>query len=233
MNCQSDKKGKRVKKRVLLALLLIVASLPFAAVLSTLAVNAAMLINANGRYQVSDGAQYDCILILGAGVRDNGTPSDMLWDRLETGLAMYEKGVSDVIIVSGDHGREEYDEVNTMKNWLMERGVPDDAIFMDHAGFCTYDSLVRAKEIFCCDSVCIVTQKYHLSRALYIADGTGLEAVGADAAIRSYWGEGKRQVREYAARCKDFLSVMLNAPVTYLGDTVSVFENSGSVTNDK
>lgn len=234
---KTENKGKR--KKLLTALIAVAAPIMLAitlaavAVLGSLLINAAVLINASGRYSPSEGEKYDCILILGAGLRADGSPSDMLADRLDVGADMYFDGYSDVIIVSGDHGRNEYDEVNTMKSYLISLGVPSEDIFMDHAGFSTFDSIVRAKEIFCCDSALIVTQKYHLSRALFIADAKGLDATGADAATRRYYGELKRQVREYLARCKDTAFVMLGAEPEYLGETISVFENDGNITNDK
>ena len=85
----------------------------------------------------------DAIIILGTFVSDDGTPSPRLEDRLLTGLELYQEGKAPKIIVSGDHGRVDYDEVNGMKNYLMERGVPDSDIFMDHAGFSTYESMYR------------------------------------------------------------------------------------------
>ena len=132
----------------------------------------------------------DCILVLGCGVRLDGTPSLMLTDRLETGIALYRAGTAEKLLMSGDHGTEDYDEVNTMKNIAKENGVPSADIFMDHAGFSTYDSVYRAKEIFCAKKVIIVSQKYHLPRALYVAEKLGLDAYGVAAADVSYRGQG-------------------------------------------
>ena len=97
----------------------------------------------------------DCILVLGCGVRPDGTPSLMLTDRLETGIALYRAGAAGKLLMSGDHGTKDYDEVKTMKNIAKENGVPSKDIFMDHAGFSTYDSVYRAKEIFCVKKVII------------------------------------------------------------------------------
>ena len=119
----------------------------------------------------------DCILVLGCGVRPDGTPSLMLTDRLETGIALYQAGAAEKLLMSGDHGTEDYDEVNTMKRIAKENGVPSADIFMDHAGFSTYDSVYRAKEIFCAKKVIIVSQRYHLPRALYVAEKLGLESI--------------------------------------------------------
>lgn len=117
----------------------------------------------------------DCIIILGAGVRGN-KPSPMLEDRLLQGIELYKKGVAKKIIMSGDHGSKDYDEVNVMKNFAIEHGVPSEDIFMDHAGFSSYESIYRAKEIFGVEKAIIVTQKYHLYRSLYIAQKFGIEA---------------------------------------------------------
>ena len=106
----------------------------------------------------------DCIIILGAGIWGD-KPSPMLEDRLLEGINLYQNGVSDKILMSGDHGRDEYDEVNIMKDYAIEKGIPSESIFMDHAGFSTYESIYRAKEIFQAKKVVIVTQRYHLYRA--------------------------------------------------------------------
>ena len=110
----------------------------------------------------------DCILVLGAGVREDGTPSLMLRDRLLTAIELYENGGAPKLLMSGDHGRVDYNEVECMKNFAVEHGVPEDDIFLDHAGFCTYDSVVRAKEVFGAEKIIVVTQKYHIYRAIYI-----------------------------------------------------------------
>lgn len=102
----------------------------------------------------------------------------MLEDRLKQGIKLYELGASDRLLMSGDHGRKEYDEVNVMKKFAIDAGVPSEHIFMDHAGFSTYESLYRARDIFQADRIIIVTQKYHLYRAMYIAEKLGLEAYG-------------------------------------------------------
>lgn len=174
----------------------------------------------------------DCILVLGAGVRPDGTPSHMLTDRLLTGISLYEAGVSPKLLMSGDHGTVEYDEVNCMKDFATEKGVPSADVFMDHAGFSTYDSLARAKEVFGAKKVVIVTQKYHLYRALYIAQSLGLEAVGVSADLRTYSGQIIRDFREILARTKDFAYTVIKPNPVYLGDPISL-NGSGDVTNDK
>jgi SanA protein len=200
---------------------------------------AVVIINGYVRYSVEDRIftleeigdfEPDCILVLGAGVWGD-RPSPMLEDRLLTGIAFYEKGLSDRLLVSGDHGKDHYDEVNVMKRYAVERGVPSSHIFMDHAGFSTYDSLYRAREVFLVKKVAIVTQKYHLYRALYIAKGLGLEAVGVSSDLRPYAGQEFRDLREILARVKDFLYVILKPLPTQLGEPVPVW-GDGDLTND-
>lgn len=173
----------------------------------------------------------DCIIILGAGIWGD-KPSPMLEDRLLQGIELYDNNVSTKIIMSGDHGREEYDEVNIMKEFAIEKGVPSENIFMDHAGFSTYESIYRAKEIFEADKIVIVTQKYHLYRALHIANSLGIEAYGVGADPRQYVGAMYREMREILARNKDFVKCLFKPEPTYLGETIPVSGN-GNATNDK
>ena len=178
-----------------------------------------------------DRDNIDCILILGAGIRENN-PSPMLEDRLITGIDLYNNNISNKIIVSGDHGRESYDEVNVMKNYLIEKEIPSENIFMDHAGFSTYESIYRAKEIFKAKKIIIVTQKYHLYRALYIAKKLDIEAYGIEADKRTYMFQTKRDIREVIARTKDFIMTIFKPKPTYLGEEIPVSGN-GNITNDK
>ena len=185
------------------------------------------IIKENDYTELSD---VDCIIILGAGIWGD-KPSPMLEDRLLEGIKLYQNSVSDKIIMSGDHGRKEYDEVNIMKNYAIEKGIPSENIFMDHAGFSTYESIYRAKDIFEAKKVVIVTQEYHLYRALYIANQLGLEAYGVGADPRQYVGATFREIREILARDKDFIKCIFKPEPTYLGDTIPVSEN-GDITND-
>lgn len=173
----------------------------------------------------------DCILVLGAGIWGN-KPSPMLEDRLVQAISLYKNNVSAKIIMSGDHGREEYDEVNIMKDFAIKQGIPSENIFMDHAGFSSYESIYRAKEIFKAKKVVIVTQEYHLYRSLYIANELGIEAYGVGADPRSYTGAIYREIREILARNKDFAKCIFRPKPTYLGNVIPVSGN-GDVTNDK
>ena len=173
----------------------------------------------------------DCIIILGCQVKDDGSLSHMLRDRLMRGLEVYEAGAAPKLLMSGDHGREEYDEVGAMKNYAIENGVSSENIFMDHAGFSTYESVYRAKEIFQADKVIIVTQEYHLYRALYIAEQLGVEAYGVSADLNRYAGQSMRDFREVLARCKDWVMCIFKPEPTYLGEAIPVSGN-GDITND-
>ena len=173
----------------------------------------------------------DCIIVLGAGIWGE-KPSPMLEDRLLEAIKLYKNNVTSKIIMSGDHGTKDYDEVNVMKEFAIDQGVPSENIFMDHAGFSTYESLYRAKEIFQAKKVIIVTQKYHLYRALYIANKLEIEAYGVGADPRKYVGATYREFREILARNKDFVKCIFKPEPKYLGDSIPVSGN-GDITNDK
>ena len=173
---------------------------------------------------------FDCILVLGAGIRNN-RPSPMLEDRLKTAIELYNKGLAPKILVSGDHQNYDYDEVNIMKNYLKENGIPSSDIFMDHAGISTYDSVYRTKKIFKANKVIIVTQKYHLYRSLYIAKSLNVTSIGVSASKREYYGQTKRDIREIAARIKDFFKCIIRPEPTYLGESISI-KGNGDKTND-
>ena len=156
--------------------------------------------------QLSD---VDYILVLGASVRGK-EPSPMLRDRLDTGIELYDSGVSDTLLMSGDGSSEYYNEVNTMKLYSMDAGVPEEQIELDPLGLCTYDSICRVIQEYNADKIVIVTQKYHMYRALFIADKLGVEAYGVNSDPRSYSEQSSREIREIAARCKDFLMILFD-----------------------
>lgn len=216
-------------------MILIIVLLGFLACLILAAVNIIMIKTVEGRILTPElAAEYDadCILVLGAGVYSDGSPSPMLQDRLEGGIELYRSGAAPKLLMSGDHSREDYDEVNSMKGYAMDKGVPDQDIFMDHAGFSTYDSLYRARDVFQARKIVIVTQKYHLYRALYIAKSLGLEAVGVNSDPRAYVGQLYREGRECLARAKDFIQCIRLPEPTFLGDAIPV-SGDGRATNDK
>ncbi len=217
---QAIRKGCKIIFLSLIVFILVISSINVYVYLST-------------RQQVNSHEDFeaDCILILGAGVRNN-QPSPMLNDRLLQGIELYKQKKAPKIIMSGDHGKDSYDEVNVMKRFAIEQDVPSSDIFMDHAGFSTYESIYRAKEIFQAKKIIIVTQEYHLYRALYIADRLGLDAYGVLADTKQYSGQVYRNVREILARVKDFCYTIFQPKPTYLGETIPVSGN-GDLTNDK
>lgn len=179
---------------------------------------------------VSNIEGVDCILILGAGIWGD-KPSPMLEDRLKEGITLYKKGTTKKIIMSGDHSREDYDEVKIMKEYAESEGVPSEDIFMDHAGFSSYDSVYRAKEIFGVQNMIIVTQKYHLYRSLYIAKKLGIEAYGIESNLRTYPGQVFREIREILARDKDYFKCIIKPEASIMGEKISL-DGSGDITND-
>ena len=174
----------------------------------------------------------DCILVLGCGVHDDGRPSDMLHDRLRRSVELYEAGAAKKLLMSGDHGRAGYDEVDAMKSFAVEAGIPSEDVFMDHAGFSTYESMVRAKEVFQARKIIIVTQEYHLYRAMYIGQQLGLEVYGVSSNYRNYRNQRDMNTREVLARVKDVFSCIFWPEPTYLGETIPVW-GDGKLTNDE
>ena len=182
------------------------------------------------RFKAENGS-FDCILVLGCGVKEDGTPSDRLRDRVKVGVDLYHAGAAPKLLMSGDHGREGYDEVSAMLKLAVELGVPEEDVFLDHAGFSTYESIYRAQYIFSCKSMIVVTQEYHLYRALYIAESFGIEARGVSADLVPYAKMMYHNTRETLARCKDFFFALTKPSPTYLGDTIDL-AGDGRVTHE-
>lgn len=174
--------------------------------------------------------EIDCILVLGAGIRGN-RPSPMLQDRLDVAIELYNKGIKK-ILVSGDHQGDDYDEVNVMKNYLLENEIPTKDIFVDHYGVSTYDSIYRLRPIFSVNEVIIVSQEYHLYRSLYIADMLDYEAYGVAADNHRYAGQMKRDIREFFARIKDMVKSVFRPSSEYLGEVYHI-EGDGNMTYEK
>ena len=169
-----------------------------------------------------DVPQCDAVMVLGARVYKSGKPSALLRDRLDYGYELYAQGRAGKILASGDHGREDYDEVNSMKDYLMEKGVPSADIFMDHAGFNTYDSMYRARDVFCVNSLIISTQNFHMSRAVYLARALGLEAYGYPCEDKSAYAIRTMKLRESVARVKALLDAAVKRKPRYLGDKIPI-----------
>ena len=152
---------------------------------------------------------YDAILVLGAGLKQDGAPSDMLRDRLEAAITLYARGCSDRILLTGDRSGEDYDEVRSMYEYCLSRGIPEEALIGDGEGYSTYESMERAiRDGHQC--FLVVTQEYHLYRAVYIARALGADADGFASDYHTYRGQIFRNVREYVARVKDFFQILSN-----------------------
>lgn len=225
-------KHPKLKKAisVLLVIIIISATIP-------LIINGYMVAYSS-RYMLTpeeySEMKFDCVLVLGAGLFGEYEPSPMLEERLNRGIEVYSSGCTDRILMSGDHGTEGYDEVNSMKLFAVEKGVERDNIFMDHAGFSTYESMYRARDVFEVESLVIVTQKYHLYRAIYDARKLGLEAYGVAADGQYDYGfvtTTYNNTREFLARVKDFVYCIIKPEPTYLGEVIPI-SSSGSMTDD-
>ena len=166
----------------------------------------------------------DCIIVLGAGIRDRETPTPMLKDRLDTGIKLYREGVAPKILLTGDNGSMEHNEIHVMLSYVKKAGVPEEDIFCDHAGFSTFDSMYRADSIFQVKKAVIVTQTYHEYRSLYIADKLGISALGAGSDQKKYSGQYMREIREVAARVKDFLKCHTDAESLIGGEIIPITE---------
>lgn len=223
---------KRKKWMIALAIILGLGVLGIAAIFGINAwVTGSVKANILTPGQAAGLTDIDCILVLGCQVKDDGEPSHMLRDRLLTAVDLYKQGAAPKLLMSGDHGQRGYDEVNTMKQFALDAGVPSEDIFMDHAGFSTYESICRAKKIFGVEKLLIVTQEYHLYRAMYAAEQFGMEAYGVSADLDTYYGQFHRDVREVLARVKDFMMCIFKPNPTYLGDPIDI-SGSGDATND-
>ena len=177
----------------------------------------------------AEGFEADAVVVLGASVFADGTPSGILQDRLDDGIALYKAGAVPKLIMSGDNSTVAYNEVKAMKDYAVSQGVPSEDIFCDHAGFSTYESMYRAKHVFGAERIIVATQTYHLYRALYAAQGLGLKAVGVASDYHAYANQLQYDIREIPARTKDFFKTLLKVPSTYVGDPISL-NQSGDVT---
>jgi SanA protein len=199
-----------------------------AIVLATAIVAANAVVLRGGRERGVAGP-VDCALVLGAGVAEDGTPSWVLEDRLSEALRLYQSGRVKTILVSGDHRARSYDEPNAMRLWLEARGVPPSVIFMDHAGVDTYSSVWRAKHVFGAARLVVVTQRFHLPRALWMARSIGMDAEGAAADRRPYRGALWFEAREVMSRTKAFVDVTGGRRPRHVGPRVPL-DQDGRVT---
>lgn len=173
--------------------------------------------------------EYDAIIVLGCRIMEGVRPSDMLKDRLDTAIKVYNHR-NTKIIVSGDHSKVNYDEVGVMKDYLIKNGIPKNTIIKDHTGLSTYETMYRAKHIFNIDKAIIVTQKYHLYRSLYIASRLGIKVIGIDSTLRHYTKQKKREIRELLAQIKDFFKCIIKPKPNYMDKVIHINESSKDIT---
>ncbi len=164
---------------------------------------------------------YDCIMVLGAGAWGN-RPSPILRDRLAMGEALYRSGAAKKLLLSGDHQRKNYNEVGVMNDYMVEQGITLSDIFLDHAGLSTYQSMMRAKHVFGVHKMIVVTQKFHMQRALYLANCAGIAAVGVAAEDIAYPSASYRESREILARSKDYFNGLLKLESYIGGDPIDI-----------
>lgn len=150
---------------------------------------------------------YDMSLVLGCGLAKDGSPSKMLTDRLNTAITLYNRKIVKKILISGDDEKN-YSEVNAMEKFLVENGINSEDIIRDNKGFSTGESLINFQKNYPHQSILIVTQKYHMYRALYIAKKLNIKSNGVYAKKVDYSGQIIREIREILARCKDFIKFL-------------------------
>ncbi len=217
MTKSNAKRKHRSKHSVLKTLLIVVLSIILAFLALTIGISGFTISSTRNNVhtiaQVEEqGIHADAIVVLGASVFANGTPSDILADRLEVAADLYKAGAAPTIIVSGDNRESHYNESDAMKDYCVELGIPSDAVYIDHAGYDTYASIYRAHYEYGANSVMVVTQAYHLYRALAIAQGLGMQATGVAADKGDYDNQMMYSIREAIARDKDFFQTLLKLP---------------------
>ena len=228
---KENRKPKNPLVRAILLPVKLVVGLLLAAVLVVGVTNAVTIgTTRDDVHVIADLTDYDAdaVVVLGASVHADGTPSPMLQHRLDTAWALYDAGAADAIIVSGDNRESNYNESKAMKAYLVGLGVPSEDIYEDHAGYSTYESMYRARHVFGVKKIIVTTQAYHLYRALYAAQGLGMEAVGVASDHGAYLNQTSYSLREALARTKDFFNTLLQnsegetGPIAAEGEAVDL-----------
>lgn len=217
-----SRRSKGPVRRLLGIALRVVVGCALAALLVVGGTNLVTIMATRGNvHTVSDLADFDAdaVVVLGASVKADGTPSDILQDRLETAVSLYRVGAADAIIVSGDNRTSHYNESAAMKAYCMALGVPSEDIYEDHAGYSTYESMYRARHVFGAERIIVTTQAYHLYRAMFAAQGLGMETRGVASDQGAYDNQRMYSLREVVARTKDFFNTLLQTPVESAAET--------------
>ncbi len=202
--------GKKRIIALLLKILIVILCIFLTGVLTVIGINAFVILSQQDRvYDIAidlpRDEKVDCVVVLGAGLKSDGTPNHMLEDRIKVGVDVLRHTGADYILMSGDRSGRYYDEPAAMKKYAESLGVDPERILLDNEGFSTYESITHIKDKFGFDKVVIITQKYHLYRALYIAENSGIQAVGVSADLRLYRKQIIYDLREMLARVKDML----------------------------
>ena len=193
--------------------------------------NAYVLLGFGGQAtdEVADVPPAEVAIVPGAGVNAQGKMSTMLADRVRMAAALWHAGKVEKVLVSGDHGSWAYDEPDTMRKALVRDGVDPGDVFEDHAGFETWATMVRARSIFDVDDAIVVTQGFHMARALYLADAAGIDATGLTSDLHPYGVQGtKSDVREVLSRVKSIADVTLGTPAM-AGPKIPISTSDGRV----
>jgi SanA protein len=194
-----------------------------ALVLLVAVANAIVVLGAPGSDSVASAPRAQVAIVLGAKVTPDGGMSAMLADRVAVGVRLYKAGKVRKLLASGDHGTVGYDEVDTMKRAMLAAGVPARDVFTDHAGFDTWDSMVRARKVFQVRSALVVTQGFHMPRALWLAQQAGIDAHGVGADLHGYARQKRySEVRELLARVKAVGQALTDAPPRFLGPPIPI-----------
>ncbi len=214
------------RHRTLIATILAAVVIVFLAALVVIMATALVVARSAASHIVDDAAaapKAKVAIVLGARVYSDGTPSPMLGDRLQTAVDLYKTGKVQKLLLSGDHGTKTYDEVNAMLEYCTDRGVPEQDVFTDHAGFDTYDTMYRARDVFKVTDCLVVTQGFHVPRAVYTARALGLDATGVVADLQKYQNEWRFSTREWLARIKAVFQLHVTHPKpTYLGPAIPI-----------
>jgi SanA protein len=172
-------------------------------------------------------------IVLGARVFENGVLSDVVADRVDTAIELYRLGKVKKLLLTGDHGQTTYDEVNAMRRYVLSNGIPSQDIFLDHAGFSTFDSMYRARDVFKVKDALVVTQRFHLARSVYTANSLGVNATGIPADRHIYAKAMIFDIREALARIKAFSQIHITrAKPKFLGPKIPI-TGDGRKTNDR
>ncbi len=176
-------------------------------------------------YRAEEAPQERVAIVFGAGLQQNGSPTPVLQDRIQTAAELYFQGKVEKLLMSGDNRFLNYDEPTAMKNYAVTLGVPKEDIVLDFAGRRTYDTCYRAKAIFGLDAATLVTQEFHLSRALYLCNALGVKSIGVEADQRTYLKRSRLywNARETLATLTAFINLYITRPLPVLGNFEPIF----------